>query len=254
MQMCGASSKDDGIEAANYIIDYLKNIQRIMNKVYDDPQKAAETIQWLKTYSVGDYVEKPSFEIKKYENVTLQIYRPILDNAIKVPTEKLPEHLDYEIMTFFLALADDFLYHQDFCKKIDYAMRFQYIIDEPLELMHVDYAMVNYNFSLGFKVDRGLLDQYINGRDGFVSRYNNALSTSVTVELPYEPLPHRAIKTRSGKTPHHTFLIYFSGSITLSTGLGGKSMKNVYENFMKIIEELKPYIEYNPNRLNQISN
>ena len=77
-------------------------------------------------------------------------------------------------------------------------------------------AMVNYNYSLGFEVDRTRLNQFIDGQNGFISRYNNALANSVTIELPYDPPKGTAIKRRKNKVPHHTFLVYKSGSVTQS--------------------------------------
>lgn len=245
IQMCGASSRDDGIEAANHVLNHLKNVQRLMYKIQDDFPKSLEIVQWVKTNTRGDLVEKATFEFKQYDNATLQIYRPSIDNSIKLPTEKFPEHLDSEIMMFLLSMADDFLYHQDYCKKLDYMLRFGEIIHQPLEILHVNEAMVNYNFSLGFEVDRSLLNQYMDGRDGFISRYNNALVTSVTIELPYEAPADQNIKCRNGKRLHHSFLVYKSSSTTFS-GRNMELMKLAYYKFWKAIIELRPFIEYRP--------
>jgi hypothetical protein len=149
---------------------------------------------------------------------------------------------------FLLSLTDDFIFHSDMCRKINYIPHIQTIIDEPLELKQVDEAMVNYNYSLGFEVDRALLNQFIDGQNGFISRYNNALATSVTIELPYEPPPGSSIKRRKNKVPHSTFLVYKSGSVTQS-GPGGKIMRDAYYLFMNTIVQLQPYIQYNPNTI-----
>lgn len=247
--MCGASSLDDGIEAATYILTYMKKIQDIMNRIHDDSEKTSEIYQWVKTQTKGDYIEKIISESRLFNNVTLQVFRPVIDNVIVYPSEKIPEHMDEEIVRFLVSMADDFLYHQDFCKKIDYILRFHEIVDEPLEILHVTEVMVNYNFSLGFEVDRLLLNEAIDGQEGFVSRYNNALSTSVTIELPYEYPETRMIKSRANKKPKHTFLVYRSGSITFSSS-SMSLMKPIYEKFRRLINELRPYIEYRGNNQN----
>lgn len=245
IQMCGASSRADGVEAANHVIYHLRNIQYVLNKIQDNPDGAREAIEWVKTITRGEIIEKPLWEEIQFINVTLRIYRPLSDHAIINPITTIPENLDKDITMFILSLCDDFIYHSDMCRKLDFIPNIHTIIDEPLELKNVDEAMVNYNYSLGFEVDRARLNQFIDGQDGFISRYNNALATSVTIELPYEPPAGTAINRRKNKIPHHTFLVYRSGSVTQS-GPGGKLMEEAYYLFMNTILQLQPYIQYAP--------
>jgi hypothetical protein len=243
--MCGASSRDDGIEAATHILNHLRNVQAILNKMQANPQGARDAIEWVKSITRGGLVERPFWEERRFINVALRVYRPFAEFAITKPALDIPQGLDKDIILFLLTLTDDFIYHSDFCRKIDAIPAIHTIIDEPLELKHVDEAMVNYNYSLGFEVDRARLNQFIDGQNGFISRYNNALATSVTIELPYEPPPEIAIKRRKNKIPHHTFLVYKSGSVTQS-GPGGELMRQAYYSFMTTISQLRPLIEYTP--------
>jgi hypothetical protein len=255
IQMCGASSREDGIEAATHVINHLRNIQNILNRIQSNQSAALEAIEWVKNATRGNIIEKPYWEEYQFNNVSLRVYRPTSDYAIIKPIINLedqtqtdsmiPEHLDKDIVKFLLSLCDDFIYHGDMCRKLDFIPNIHTIIDEPLDLKHVDEAMVNYNYSLGFEVDRARLNQYIDGQNGFISRYNNALATSVTIELPYEPPPGTSIKRRKNKIPHHTFLVYRSGSVTQS-GPGGRLMEEAYYLFMNTIAQLQPYIQYNP--------
>jgi hypothetical protein len=250
IQMCGASSREDGVEAATHVLNHLKHIQRMLNRIHQDPVKSRQTIEWVKENTRGEMVEKANWNVQEFTNVVLRIYQPIQDHAIIRPVIPVPDHIDSELVNFFVSMGDDFLYHSDFAQKIEYIPNIYTIIDEPLEIDHVDEAMVNYNYSLGFEVDRFSLDRYIDGQNGFISRYNNALSTSVTIELPYEPPAGTTIKRRKNKIPHHTFLVYRSGSVTQS-GPGGKLMEQAYYLFMATIQALYPYIQYNPERDNQ---
>lgn len=245
IQMCGASSREDGVEAANHVISHLRNIQDVLNKIQDNLEGAREAIEWVKTITRGEIIEKPLWEERQFINVNLRIYRPLSDNAIIKPIVPIPDNLDKDITMFILSLCDDFIYHSDMCRKLDFIPNIHTIIDEPLELKNVDEAMVNYNYSLGFEVDRARLNQFIDGQNGFISRYNNALATSVTIELPYEPPAGTSIKRRKNKIPHHTFLVYRSGSVTQS-GPGGKLMEEAYYLFMNTIMQLQPYIQYAP--------
>jgi hypothetical protein len=244
IQMCGASSREDGVEAATHLLEHLYNIQSIMDRFHDNPDRTMEAINWVKNITRGGHVIKPTWESMEFTNVMLRVYHPVEDFAIAKPMIEIPETIDQHIANFLLSMTDDFIYHSDMCRKIDYILTINAIIDIPLELKRVDEAMVNYNYSLGFEVDRSLLNQFIHGLNGFISRYNNALATSVTIELPYEPPPGSAIKRRKNKIPHSTFLCYKSGSITQS-GPGGEIMRDAYYLFMNTIMKLKPFIQYN---------
>ena len=246
IQMCGASSRDDGIEAATHVINHLKRIQYVLNKIQENIPGALDAIEWVKENTRGPVVEKPYWELRQFSNVDLRIYMPIPDHSIIKPQILIPENLDKEVTMFILSMTDDFIFHSDMCRKLDFIPNVHTIIDEPLELKHVDEAMVNYNYSLGFEVDRANLNQLIDGQNGFISRYNNALANSVTIELPYEPPAGTAIRRRKNKIPHHTFLVYRSGSVTQS-GPGGTLMRDAYYLFMNTISILQPYIIYNPN-------
>lgn len=245
IQMCGASSRADGIEAATHLLSHLHNAQSMLNRIHAAPENARAEVEWVKDVTRGGPIERPYWEERRCLNVTMRIYRPIADFAIVKPTVPIPETLNKDIVLFFLSLCDDFMYHGDMCRKLNYVPTIQAVINEPLELKNIDEAMVNYNYPLGFEVDRARLNQFIDGQSGFISRYNNALTTSVTIELPYEPPAGTAIKRRKNKVPHHTFLVYRSGSVTQS-GPGGELMKQAYYLFMNTIAQLQPLIQYNP--------
>ena len=244
IQMCGASSRDDGVEAATHVLNHLIHIQRILNKMHENIQSSLDAIEWVKANTQGNIVEKPCWEEQQFPNLLLRIYRPTIDHNIIYPTVEIPDNLDKDVVMFLLSMCDDFIYHGDMCRKLDFIPNIQTIINQPLELENVDQAMVNYNYSLGFEVDRELLNQLIDGQCGFISRYNNALATSVTIELPYEPPAGSSIKRRKNKIPHHTFLVYRSGSVTQSGPGGNNLMRDAYYLFMGLISQLRPYIQY----------
>lgn len=247
IQMCGASSREDGVEAATHVLNHLKQIQNMLTRIRADPVRAQQTIDWVKQQTRGDSIEKPNWGSYSMTNVVMRVYQPINDFAIVRPSIPIPEEMDPELVNFFLVLSEDFMYHSDFCQKIDYIPNIYTIIDEPLEIDHVNEAMVNYNYSLGFEVDRYSLNQYIDGQNGFISRYDNALATHVTIEKVYELPPGAAAKRRKNKVPHHTFLVYRSGSVTQS-GPGSTLMRIVYAEFMSTIQSIYHQIQFNPER------
>lgn len=243
IQMCGASSREDGLEAATHIINHLTNIQKILDKMNENSNLTNETIDWIKINTKGTELEKPIWKTKQYIRVNMNIYSPQKEHTIISPNLPIPSEFDPNIVSFLLSMAEDFIYHGDFCAKLDFISTMKKIIDEPLKICQMNEAMVNYNFSLGFEVNRSKLNRFIDGQEGFVSRYDNALSSSVTVELPYVPQEGTFIKKRKNKIPHTTFLIYRSGSCTLSSA-NNIILEPAYYSFMNLISQLRPFIEY----------
>jgi len=244
IQMCGASSRNDGEEAAKFLVEHLLRMQGMLDRMQADPEKMQEMIEWVKNNTRGDTIEKPMVYQICAPNLTLNVTGKTQDHEIKAMTNvehEVDSTFDKEILDFLLSLTPDFLYHSDFCHKLDYVQRVKIIDTDSLALKHVNEAMVNYNYSLGFQVDRQALNLHMDGVNGFISRYNNALRDSVTIDLIYEPLADSTIKRRKNKIPHHTFLIYRSGSVTQS-GPGGQLMKDAYYLFMNTILEIRPLI------------
>lgn len=243
IQMCGASSKEDGIEAATHIINHLKNIQRLMNEMKRDIDHTNMILDWISQETKGPEIDVVDVSFEKVGNVLLKIENPRKDNLVIKPQKLIPEHFNKKIAMFLLSFSNEFHYHSQFNKKIRFIPKARTLVDENLAIESVDQAMVNNNYKLGFQVDRTALNAFINGKNGFISRYNNALTTCVSIELPYKPLASTTIKRKKTKVPHHTFLVYKSGSVTQS-GPGGILMENAYYLFIDTIKELMPYIIY----------
>lgn len=243
LQMCGASSMEDGIEAATHILNHLKYIQEILIEIQADLNAATKCIEWVSDNTKGESIKKPFLEIRECPNLTLNIYSEKDEFTIVKPSIPVPDNLNVKICNFLLGLCDDYMYHGDMCKKLHFITKVTNIIEDSLEIEDIAQAMVNYNFKLGIEIDRDALSRNIDGRNGFVSHFNIAFSTSVRVELPYQPAPSQAIKRRKNKVPHITFLVYKSGSVTQS-GPGGKIMEDSYNLFTSTITEIYDLIQY----------
>lgn len=261
IQMCGASSRDDGVEAATHVLNHLYYTQSLLNRMNASPEITHEMINWIKVNTIGDADIRPLITDIVCGAITLKVKKSQPENRIAFAGIETPDHFDPEIFTFLASMADDFLYHSDFSAKLDYISTLKNVmlgdvtigqvdvladvanVSDGVAITEIGEVMVNYNYPLGFQVDRTALNRLINGRSGFVSRYQNALANCVTVELPYTPSDETKMKRRKNKIPHHTFLVYRSGSITQS-GPGGEIMRDAYYSFMNLISELKPQIEY----------
>lgn len=238
MQICGAPSKEDGHEAATLIIQHMKYIQYVLYKMRDNPKLTLEIIEWVNENTKGELVERT-----KWEDVgVLKVAKTFTDYIVVYPSKSIPAHFDYEIAMFIAGMCADFYYHSDMLVKTNFMPNVVDIISPNLSIKAIDYAMVNYNFDIGFRIDRERLDMFINERNGFFSRYNNEHATCVTVEFPYVPEENGNIKIKKNKVHKISFLNYSSGMTTLSSN-GNSITRDVYYLYMNTIRELRPYIE-----------
>lgn len=255
MQMCGASSVEQGIEGANYIISHLNNIQEELNYMSSHPEKTSRTIIWLKEVVKGKecqrYLPEMDMSPSSNENLSDSFIDPVSKNKDSVSDyllneneeilKKLTEEIDERIVRFLLKYKDEFRFYSDFCAELDWISNVKTVISQPLQIEDVCTAMVNYNYDLGFDIKRYELVTRISGLNGFYARYNNSIEHNVTIELPYDvPEKHRTLR-RKNKKPCHTFLVYKSGLVTQS-GPGKELMRDAYYLFMTTILQIREYI------------
>jgi TATA-box binding protein (TBP) (component of TFIID and TFIIIB) len=267
MQMCGASSMKDAKEATEHVIRHIKNAQNIIDEINNDKTTYFKTVNWVKKNTKG----------KKIEIIDQETGGKIYDYEIVLPESSIPEDVSQKISDVLISFftCGDFYNHRDFCAKLDYINKYTKIYDNPIEVIKISAVMINYNFSLGFPVERIILNESMSRRslckrlgkdcnkcvEGciksieefgkcsekckhkvFISRYNNALVNNVTIELPYKRGKYDHItKRRENEVPYHTFLVYRSGSVTLSSK-NQPEMKKAYYKFMKNISAIESKI------------
>jgi len=166
-------------------------------------------------------------------------------NSIKIPVEypeSYPEGIDERIVNFYIKYAPDFAYYHVYSQFLDSVKNIAQVASEDLGIETLDMAMINYSYSLGMSVDRWVLVNAINGRNGFTARYCNSTDHSVTISLPYE-IPEGSEKSvrRKNKPPRHTFMVHKSGIVTQS-GPNIDLMRSAYYRFMATIMQIRPQI------------
>lgn len=226
MQMCGITSIDLAKEAADYLISKLQKVQHNIQLMKSNPDTTKQIINRLK------------LETKGQETCLC-----IDNNLVKVHLIKIPEiNSNSEINNFLLSQARDFATFEDYNAHLDWIMTVDYVIEEPLKILEINKVMVNFNYDLGFSINRFALSYLINGKNGFISRYDNTIDHSVTIELPCD-IPEKLQKTRrKDKIPCHTFLVYRSGLVTQS-GPGEELMKDVFDLFCTTIYSIRDQIQ-----------
>lgn len=245
LQMCGASSRQNGIEAADDIIKKLYYINDRLEYIKTNTDDYHYAVEWLKAHCQGTMTVKTVIIERHFKNITL-CYPKKLDDFTILPTTEYPTMFDTQIMNFLISLQADMTYYYDYINKVEHLHMFQYTCTSNLALSQINEVMVNYNFNLGFEVNRDALNRLIDGKNGLYSHYDNALVTCVTIELPYQhPVEYKAKKHKKG-IPHHTFLVYRSGSVTQSgpcswhqPGKCASMMENAFLIFKQSINEIK---------------
>lgn len=243
MKISGSPSENGelGLEGANLVINHIQNIQNVIDKIKADDEIAKKTIDWIIENTKGDKITR--------ENRTsvgkLIINNQFEDHIIISPKYFIPDELDIDIARFLLSLVSDFIFHSEMSEKIKSILNVPNVIKEiGNELLKIDamnFAMVNYNYHLSFKINLKILDEKIHGKNNFFSHYNNDLSNCVTIELAYDSSINPAIKKKKNQVPRITFLCYATGSVTHS-GPGGDIMRESYYLFMITMAEIKKYI------------
>lgn len=231
IQLCGASCKEDGIEAAEFVMMYLAYITKILQEFKEN----LFYCNWFINSSRGSSV------VINYESDDSII--SCSDNTLNCPI------FDFKslLIQFLINTLWEFEFHSQLVyrirkiiKYLDYDLNFN-----DMNFGEPEIAMVNYNYNLEFEIDRQKLAQLIHGKEGFTGRFSNVFVTGCKIELPYEPRENKTIKRRRNKTPHHTFLVYMSGNVTQS-GPGGQITKDAYYSFMKVVESIKEEVIYLP--------
>ena len=237
IQLCGACNKSNANEAIKLILQHILYINKMIIKIKND-SKYNELLEWLAYNMKGCETERLFYDIKKFKNTSLRIITTKPDFMIKKTA--LPGDLyDLEEITFLYNLSNDLNYHSDFINKIKNIKHFNSTLSD-LSVAKQHEVMVNYNYNLGFKVNRIILNQLVDGVSGFYSRFDNANVNHVKIELPYT-LQNYNSRKKCKKIPHHSFLIYKSGAVTQS-GPGGYIMEEAFNKFKQIILSIKEQI------------
>lgn len=264
IQMCGASSVQQGIEGSNYIINQLLEIQDILDYIQSNQALARSTVDWIKENTRGAQICRKNDPVPNTVNADAG---GTIDNAVQHPfgfvlvnsngqlalnpgqvintipeyTDQFPQGIDIRIANFMLRQIFEHVYYTDYCLELDWILGLTIVTTRPLAIQQVHKAMVNYNYDLGFSVRRSELVRQINGLNGFYARYHNSIEHNVTIELPYEvPEQHRAMRKKN-KNPCHIFLVYMSGLVTQS-GPGEELMCEAYYRFNATINSIRDLI------------
>lgn len=230
IQMCGASSEEQGREGAQHLIDHLLRIQEELDYMKAHPEATQASRDWLVKMTQGNRVDRSTDTGEVESDFTL------------VPIESMEACPDPRIGAFLGRQAGDFDYHSFFLNEIDWICTLDTVATPDLSIRLINKAMVNYNYNLGFTVDRHALCDGMQYRHGFISSYDNCVEHCVKIKLPYTPTEDEGNARRKNKVPCHCFLVYRSGVVT-QTGPGEERMEQAYNLFWQSILEIRDQIK-----------
>lgn len=243
VQICGASSIEDGIEAVGYIIKIVNKIEPAMKVIREGGKLLQDTLDWLAQNGRGPEIVRHNYSEHESETgIPIIIDDPMDDHELlPLHVNMIPGYISYALADFLIDQSKEYIYFSDFVDKVNFVLNLAVKSYPQLNLIQIPEVMVNYNYSLGIKIDRFGLCYHTNGYDGFYAHYDNCLDSYVTIELAYDPKENPFYRKKGGRKPRNTFLVYRSGSVTQS-GPHKKMVRSVYYRFMNMIEKYKPLI------------
>jgi hypothetical protein len=216
IHMCGANSHAMVKEVLGYLTNHLESLQNDFRIVQSNQVALEAFIHDIK----GE-------EFTPRYRVYHKLKQPVVPNA------------SYRIYLEALYLMESW---EEFMKYIKYINKFSQVFTGEFKIKEIQDIVTNYNYTLGFPVNRSALAKLAKGKRGFFTYYNKAVSKDVSLNLPVgdSNLEKRTFK-KSDKEPCHTFKIKKSGSVK-QAGPSHDLCCEAYKQFCLLIKELKPDI------------
>lgn len=202
------------------IIDHFYELQQYYQA---DPTMFEKCYQWKRLNSRGE---------------------PMDNKHTIIHNKRIPKTLNKDILEAMSHLMDVNIYYEDGIKCVQEVMIKPMIKNYDLQVTGIKTVMLNFNYPLGFSIDKYAFNEAFNMKHGFFARYENSANNNVTIELPYEATRTPFIKKKKNKVPKITFLVYKSGSVTLSgPNTDSPIMEDTYYKFMNVLAELGDVIK-----------
>jgi hypothetical protein len=173
---------------------------------------------------------------KRKMQKTVGKFTVIFEDYLINDTSSKFEKINKEVADFFFPLLKEYIHYQQFERLIQSLDKERFICSEDFAMEEEpEIGMINYNYNLPFQVNRKAIDQLMQDRYGFHTRFDNTQDSAVYVELPYE-----SNKKKKGKNTH-TFMVRKSGSVT-QTGPNIELMHEAFLLFVMALSEIKDEI------------
>mgnify|MGYP003145195809 CR=1 FL=1 len=243
IHLCGVTSLSIINEVVDYLIGYIKEIQEILTFAAENPDLRDKTIEWLKDASMG-------ITTKRYNTIykgNLRIVTSSRHTLVRAISAKdISESPDEKLAKLYLRMIPEIVYHEDFCRLLDWCRNISWVCDHDLAKMEPVIHMRNTNSKLNFNIGICFIFARIfqeNFPEYNISYDNTMKPSTITINIPYIPTAEKLATSKKKIDDFaHTFMLQGSGSFTHS-GPWGPESETGYNKFisaMKIMEKLIP--------------
>ena len=220
IHLCGARSLKMLHEGVDLMLKRINEIDTKIKLLQSDNQRSVNIYNAIINSIKGNMILKDGAYDYIINQKIINPYEYDSDEAI--------------IFDFLTNSISEFRYLNDFIYRLHNIYQMTGVINsESLSLKRICIAMMNYNFDLGYRVNRHQFNRAIGGKNGFISKYDNKMDYAVTVQLPYYSGERAKYMKKKKKQPCFTFMIFYEGSVTF-TG-PGQYMKECYNLFMETV-------------------
>jgi hypothetical protein len=216
-QLAGATNAAHVEECLTQVMADLKKVQDIIDYMMLNHEKTQKTYRWI-----VNMLDGPEGKLN--------------------PKPELNNDVDEKIANFMLSFYDEFNNWIDYDIVLRWILKTNHVITPDFTIKKTITVMTNYNYNLGFKINRTALVKQVIAKTNFDCLYDNSKQYHVKLLLPYERDESFEGLKKKKKKNNHSLQIYKSGNVTQS-GPNENLMRPVYEYFRKFICEVRHLID-----------
>lgn len=255
IHLCGITSESMIEEATDYLIEYIREIRDMLKYAGENPDLRDKTIDWLKDASMGVSIKEVAVVHNKKLNLTInKTYKCNLIRAISA--KEIANAPDEKLAKLYLRMIPEIVYHEDFCKLLDWCRPITWVASDDLEKTYSVIHVKNTNSKLTFKIGICFIFATIFRREfpEYNVNYDNTMKPStITITIPYIPSERQlAFSKKETQDYAHTFMLQSSGSFTHS-GPGGEESELGYAKFIAAMEKMEKLIPKTDNEIMNIA-
>lgn len=225
IQMCGCKDMSMAKQVSDIMVTQINNAVSFISSIRDNKELYVLSARWLLSHCTN--------------------YPPIEGQATPIvwPLESsVPEEYKH-FVTQIMLRCDDVNEYSLLNSKATYFYSLADIsIADETCTARLGKSMVNYNYNLGYHIDRDSMNRCLISL-GIACDYFNQKPSSVTIEMTSEIENDEDVIKKIPETySKQTFRIQTKGCI-MHSGPGGAAMEDCYYKFCCLMEQIRPYVE-----------
>ena len=231
IQMCGVASYEMGLEISHEIVRIINSTLDLLILIRKKPLEYSTLRQWVSRSAKGHICKNPHSDLPPKHLVDW--------NKLKDP----PKECEELCKDLFPHVWDQ-MFYEDLVNILNYhATADPGKISDFLQVRKTGLSMTNYNYMLGFKIDRQVLYEYLKASKMNVV-YDNAKVSYVLVRMTSRIPNGDSVIRRDEQNGRQTFMIQESGRI-MHSGPETIQMATCYYKLMGMIATIRDQIASN---------